>query len=645
MPPASEVLTLCFHTRDAVERDDSSMTFEMPGGQLRTEASRVALASCEFPMVQWTIEEDWSRLYLNEGVRLDGGAAARTLSLLVADRRVDLVLPRRLAPARCSGDRRRLVVECGAPHGLFSEATREPNRAAIEDGGVHLLGGPDGDLVARAAAELEYVSATAFALVGAAAARGGGGRARYVLVPAPASPARLCEWLTHAARDACGGARLALRYDAAADRVRMSVTAAAGGDAPTAVRVLPSPLARRLGLSTAALRVPPPPAPATVWPSEATGLWDYVELPPGFYGPAHRPMCTGQPLRLGAELENAVNRLYFPLGKPTAASAVSPHALVFSDPDGRVHSCAIPSGRYTPEQLCAHLEAGMATAAAAGGAGAGLTFSVSHFDDRFAFACERADPDAGGVAPAPFGLLWHHPLSVDPERFGFAAQPLTGADTYVAPRRTRVARVDAGDAESPRRCASNVVRVAEVAAQKRFSLHGVAPPALVGVLDAASALERPVLRTHLGGRPFAHGLQAGDVVQLARQPGPAAVADGEGGAERDAPEAPVAWRAAARRARASSSRRSRATRSTCCASTRRASPASPTRAPACRSRAAPSRGTSASAGRAPSPSTSSASRAAPSSGASTAAWRTPRAAGCRPLSRRTPTASTTPTTC
>ena len=183
----------------------------------------------------------------------------------------------------------------------------------------------------------------------------------------------------------------------------------------------------------------------------------------------------------------------------------------------------------------------MATAAAAGGAGAGLTFSVSHFDDRFAFACERADPDAGGVAPAPFGLLWHHPLSVDPERFGFAAQPLTGADTYVAPRRTRVARVDAGDAESPRRCASNVVRVAEVAAQKRFSLHGVAPPALVGVLDAASALERPVLRTHLGGRPFAHGLQAGDVVQLARQPGPAAVADGEGGAERDAPEAPVAW--------------------------------------------------------------------------------------------------------
>ena len=548
MPPASEVLTLCFHTRDAVERDDSSMTFEMPGGQLRTEAARVALASCEFPMVQWTVEEDWSRLYLNEGVRLEGPVEARTLSLLVGAERADLVLPPRLAAAQCAGDRRRLVVECGAPHGLFSEATREPNRAAVEDGGVHLLGGAEGDVAVRAAAELEYVSATAFALVGAAAARAAGGAgARYVLVPPPASPARLCEWLTHAARGAVAGARLTLRYDAGADRVRLAATAAAaeeGGAArapPTPARVLPSALARRLGLSTAAQRVPPPPAPPTEWPCEATGLWDYVELPPGFYGPCHRPMCTGQPLRLGAELEGAVNRLYFPLGAPTAASPVSPHALVFADPDGHVHACPIPSGRYTPERLCAHLEAGMAAAA-----GGGLSFAVSHFEDRFSFACERALPGGAGVVPAPFGLLWHHPLSVDPARFGFAAQPLAGADTYVAPQRTRVARVDGGGAHP--RAAANVVRVAEVGAQKRFSLHGVAPPALVGVLDAASALGRPVLRTHLSGRPFAHGLQPGDVVGIGAPAAAAAggaagatVADGADGAEREAPAAPVDW--------------------------------------------------------------------------------------------------------
>ena len=70
-----EVATLCFHTRDAVARDDSRLTFEVPGDRLRTDAVRVALGSCEFPMVQWTIEEDWNRLYLNEGVRLDDHGA------------------------------------------------------------------------------------------------------------------------------------------------------------------------------------------------------------------------------------------------------------------------------------------------------------------------------------------------------------------------------------------------------------------------------------------------------------------------------------------------------------------------------------------------------------------------------------------
>ena len=39
--PTTEVHTICFHTRDAVERDDSSLTFEMPG--LRTGAAKVAL--------------------------------------------------------------------------------------------------------------------------------------------------------------------------------------------------------------------------------------------------------------------------------------------------------------------------------------------------------------------------------------------------------------------------------------------------------------------------------------------------------------------------------------------------------------------------------------------------------------------------
>ena len=76
----TEVSTLCFHTRDAVERDDSQLTFDLPSDRLRTAAVKVALASCEFPLVQWTVEEDWNRLWLCEGVCLQG--EARTLQVV-----------------------------------------------------------------------------------------------------------------------------------------------------------------------------------------------------------------------------------------------------------------------------------------------------------------------------------------------------------------------------------------------------------------------------------------------------------------------------------------------------------------------------------------------------------------------------------
>ena len=66
----TEVMTMCFHTRDAVVRDDASFTFRLPGNRLRNDAMKVALASCEFPMVQWTVEEEWNRLYMNEGIGL-----------------------------------------------------------------------------------------------------------------------------------------------------------------------------------------------------------------------------------------------------------------------------------------------------------------------------------------------------------------------------------------------------------------------------------------------------------------------------------------------------------------------------------------------------------------------------------------------
>ena len=67
----TELATLCFHTRDAVRRDEGAFTFELPGNSLRNHAVKVALASCEFPIVQQTVERAWNRFYYMEGLRLE----------------------------------------------------------------------------------------------------------------------------------------------------------------------------------------------------------------------------------------------------------------------------------------------------------------------------------------------------------------------------------------------------------------------------------------------------------------------------------------------------------------------------------------------------------------------------------------------
>ena len=492
----TEATTLCFHTRDAVERDDSRMTFELPADRLRTAASKVALASCEFPMVQWTVEEDWQLLWLNEGVRLAAGAALRVAARGPGEPEPEqpatLQLPGRLIPVvRCtSGSAGELVVELAQPHGLWADGTPSPALAR-----ARLVGG--GDVPLGQACCARPISAVSF---GVTPGRKEGAAPTHLYVGAAESPAQLCAWLQHAGRGAVPGVSLRFAYDAAEDRVRMSAVAEPG----TLVRVLPDPLACMLGLATAPVRVGADGRAA--WPCEPTRLWDHAALPPGFYAPCHRPMCTGQPLRLPAELEAAANRLYFPL----VGQDRPPHTLIFADAAGRTLTAQVPPGRYAPDTLCAHLEAAMNAAAAAAGS-ADLAFTVTHEDDRFGFACERRVADR--VVPARFSLLFHHPLCFDPARLGFAPQPLAGSDTYLAAQQVHVPRGTDG------RPLANVLRVSEVGPQKRFRFHAAGPPPMVGAVLGGAGGGSLAVRTHVNGQPYAHGYRAGDVVALAPSPG------------------------------------------------------------------------------------------------------------------------------
>lgn len=418
------------------------------------------------------------------------------------DHPVEVVLPLRLNRlVACVWHGGRLRVECSQPHGLWNADGTFLNAAACEDG-VLLICGRNADTHVDPAS-LIYVSPTKFEV--RCHHDGANDGARYLHLPTIASPARLCAQLTDAARGALPSLRLAFCYDPMTDRVELTATTGAPG---TRVRLLPCQLAHVLGISTAVVLLE---NGETVWPCESTHLWDYAQIHPGFYAPCHRPMCTGSPLRFGSEIETAVNRFYFPM-QSAADSSVPPHTLFFTDPYGTVRSCAILPGRYTPATLCAYLEDSMTAAARRDTCGKGVAFSVSQDDmHRFVFACE----DDG--APAPFALHWHHPHGVDPDRFGFAAQPLAGDATYVAPRATRIPRADL----TTSRVVSNLVRVSEVAAQKRFRIHTVTPPTMVVEVCAPGDASTPnaiTLRAYVGERPYAHGFQSGDVLRLGAVP-------------------------------------------------------------------------------------------------------------------------------
>ena len=66
------VHTIRMVTRDcrSKNKEEGTFTMNLGGDNPRFQAVKVSLGSLEFPIVQWTIEELWTRLYFSEGFRL-----------------------------------------------------------------------------------------------------------------------------------------------------------------------------------------------------------------------------------------------------------------------------------------------------------------------------------------------------------------------------------------------------------------------------------------------------------------------------------------------------------------------------------------------------------------------------------------------
>ena len=519
------VHTVCMDTRDALRREEGEFTMRLGGDNPRFQAVKLVLGSLEFPMVQWTIEEAWNRLYLSEGYRLGADTCWLRLSERAGDDASELVatLPMhlneivRMQPLADDW----VLVKTASAHGLWVGA-RKPIFQAIWWADIEILCSSLGrvSLHALAAADgLAYVSEDSFRMrsPGCGGEVSGGG---FLHTPAYPSPSALCDALGFALAYADTLASYDVRYDAASNRASLRATLFPPEQDALTVRLYGSGLAALLGYPSAVhervFRKGSGGAPGgydfyggrgdalpLVLPSEPFGGWLHAALQPGWYAPSQRPMCTGKPLSLLHECEIALNRFYFPTPDRVPQGMPTAHFLMFADPGGTLHNCPVYAGRYSAEGLAAALEAGMSRLCHR--TLPGTTFTVEYVDERFVFTCEVRGED-GTVRAAPFALHLHHPAQFDPARIGFPAAALSGRDTYTS---ARIA------VPSPSRPLANIYEVSEVTHQKRICVQCVAPPQMCALITDYDAASRTLhVHTYSGQIPCAHGMRAGDLVCL-----------------------------------------------------------------------------------------------------------------------------------
>lgn len=548
--------TICMRTEDGENIKEGEFKMKLAGANPRLPAVKLALGSLEFPIVQYTIEEDWSRLYFNEGFKIKEETSFLRLEEECESenetkrRSTSISLPLYLNEIEeMKQNDQWIVLRCKYPHNMWVQ-TRKCIISAYHWGEVHIVCSPLGKISLTQLdkkeglyylSETEFMfkippSSSEFSSVKSPAA----GFVHFPIIP---TIGILCDLLTYTITHSNMLATYDFKNNIHTNRVEFMATEYPPYSNNLKLTLHGSQLASMLGYSSSMhhkmfrrsgvqnlLSVASVSDPLfqqnddkvpLILPSDPCPLWDCIRLTPGWYAPQHRPMTTGNPLRLPQELETAFNRLYFPLPERIPQGMPSSYFLIFTDPMGITHNCPLYAGRYTPVSFCAHLEHEMTRLSRM--TSPEVIFSVFYDDDKqtFTIACERKSADSS-IVPGFFSLMLNHPAQFDPSRFGFPAQPLSGSDSY-----TSTEPVVFPHLELPRKvwsegtcCAhSNIYRVSEIQHQKKLRFHATSIPNLTCRIISYSQTDSTLrLRTYVGQLPFAHGLQPNDMVNISELP-------------------------------------------------------------------------------------------------------------------------------
>lgn len=556
------VYSLAYQTKDAVARDEakSELTFAVGAESQRYKPNKLMLGSMEFPIVQYSIEEGgWDRVYFCERIEITPSLRSLTLqeTAMGETRTARAVLPLHLNPiVEWQHDSGGLRVRFAHPHALWND-DGEPIAGAVAayGGAVSLLctplgtlrlaegdATPDGDDAIRVDARVAGEPVRAEQPFG------------FLHVAGPPSPEALCDALSRALADRTLRSRYVVVYDAFenkatlqteqfagdGDRFRLAVTAgdslvsllgyAIGQSERIFHRPALDPSSIGTGLRDAQLDVrgrlllqqtqnidvkaSGDTAPYRLPPAQFRA-WTHATLRPGWYTPTHRPMATGAPIRITQEWDMQFNRFFFP---PTKDG--QPPSLVFVDPSGRTQARALTPGRYTPDSIAAHLEQMMNRAVASSVPAVGFVVAFDACEGTFSFSCEMRDERTGRATPAPFSLLFAHPASLDPTRFGFGEVNYESHARYVSDHAIQTPTLEwpraACDADAQaRRSPTNLYQISEHTARKTLRINAMSPPPMVLlVVDFDPIRCELLVLTYMGGVRFAHGLRPGAIVDL-----------------------------------------------------------------------------------------------------------------------------------
>lgn len=476
--------------------EPNDFILDVESSQGRLPIQQLYLSSLEFPMSQYTIEDEWSNLFFDQGYPVEVTnnltEANQILSVMIGNDTFTAVIPPRLNPIVQVIPRSATsaTFTTAYPHGLFNRELWNWG-FPIRLGGTFITDTNTTNLTTNATVVIvDAMSFTISNIPALTPATTWGpvnvpvdGDIGFVWAPEIATPNDLARITTHAFLEVLPSRpRVSVRYDPPLNNFVLSVTSVPSGVQAWLLNDGTPSLAFNLGIGCSLMHKLEPLKCTSEGLFMITGSQPYcclsrLQITPGNY------LCEN----FSRTVEIIWNRLYFPA--PCSPAPGSESNFIFSDSCGVCYTIPIPFGWYSPEVFAAFLQTQMNLADPTGN----YTVTYSEATGKFTFA-----------SPEFFGLEFGNDDTTQRVAIalGFDNLPLRDLTTYSSAYPIRIPTNACSNRE-----VSDVLRVVSDPSKKsmKFVLSGRKPQqGTVTTLGGVTTITFPQ----------AHGYQVGDVLHI-----------------------------------------------------------------------------------------------------------------------------------